>query len=276
MLIPITVANRGPENAEIPLLPTLWFRNTWAWGYLAQRPQMHAVNEGCIEINEPTYARRWLSIEGTPELLFTENDDNSVRLYGVEGTTPYVKDSINNYVVHGARDKVNPERKGTKAAAYHRMNVAAGRSISVRLRFSNEFVTDPFKEFQHIWEQRRAEADEFYAAVTPASLSGDARSVMRQAFAGLFWSKQFYHYVVREWLHGDPAYPPPPPERLYGRNHEWKHLYNADVISMPDKWEYPWYAAWDLAFHCFPIALVDSDYPKEQLILMLRRWYMHP
>jgi hypothetical protein len=277
LLIRVTVANRGPEEAEIHLLPTVWFRNTWAWGYLARRPEMYAAGPGVIELTEPTYGKRWLDIEQSPELLFTENDDNEVLLYNVQGTTPFVKDGINDYVVHGKRDAVNPERKGTKAAAHYRTKIAAGTSFSVRLRFSNQQQTDPFgEEFERIWQQRRAEADEFYGAVAPAMLSNDARNVMRQAFAGLFWSKQFYHYIVREWLAGDPAYPPPPAARLRGRNHDWKHLYNSDVISMPDKWEYPWYAAWDLAFHCFPIALVDSEYAKDQLVLMLREWYMHP
>jgi Glycosyl hydrolase family 63 C-terminal domain len=281
MLIRLTVANRGPEAAEIHLLPTLWFRNTWSWGYTVPKPELSA-NAGSdthcvIEAADPMYGFRWLSIDGNPELLFTENEINSARLCGATNGSPYVKDSIGDYVVHGRREAVNPERKGTKASAYFKLTIPAGESISVRLRFSDQRPADPFgPDFESTWEQRRAEADEFYSSVAPESLSEDARGVMRQAFAGLFWSKQFYHYIVRDWLSGDPAYPTPPPERLNGRNHEWRHLYNSDVLSMPDKWEYPWYAAWDLSFHCFPIALVDSTFAKEQLILLLREWYMHP
>ncbi len=212
-------------------------------------------------------------------MLFTENDTNNRRLYGAENRTPFVKDGINDYIVHGAREAVNPDRTGTKAAAHYPLTVGPGETVSVRLRLSD---TPPGKgnplnsTFDRSFATRQREADEFYATVTPEGLSEDARNVMRQSLAGMLWSKQFYCYDVSRWLKGDPAEPPPPPGRLQGRNHEWTHLYNADVISMPDKWEYPWYAAWDLAFHCIPLALVDSDFAKEQLVLMLREWYMHP
>ncbi len=195
-----------------------------------------------------------------------------------ENRTPYVKDGINDYIIHGTTEAVNPERSGTKAAAHYRLIVGAGETATVRLRLANSDFKgkDAFETFDKIFAQRLHEADEFYATVIPQDLSPDARNVMRQGFAGMMWSKQFYHYVIKDWLQGDPGNPPPPPERRNGRNHEWNHLYNADVISMPDKWEYPWYAAWDLAFHCIPLALVDSDFAKEQLTLMLREWYMHP
>ena len=190
----------------------------------------------------------------------------------------YVKDGINDYVVQGDAGAVNPARRGTKAAAHYRLKVGAGESVQLRLRLTDTMGSGDAlgAEFDHVFEERKLEADQFYDAVTPADLSADARNVMRQSFAGLLWSKQFYHYIVEDWLDGDPAGPPPPEQRKQGRNHEWTHLYNADVISMPDKWEYPWYAAWDLAFHCVPLALVDAEFAKEQLVLMLREWYMHP
>ncbi|MBZ5513580.1 MAG: glucosidase [Acidobacteriia bacterium] len=282
ILIRITVHNRGPEEAELHLLPTLWFRNTWSWDRDAKRPNLSAVTgptgAAVIEAKEEYYGRRWLICEGAPELLFTENETNLKRLYGVDNGSPYVKDGINDFVVHGETGAVNPERRGTKASAYYRLQIASGGSATVRLRFTDH---GPQPEslgpgFDKIFTDRIAEADEFYRRLAPPTLSGDARQVQRQAFAGILWSKQFYHYEVRRWLEGDPTYPPPPPERKRGRNHQWQHLYNSDVISMPDKWEYPWYAAWDLAFHCIPLAQVDPDFAKEQLILLLREWYMHP
>ena len=211
-------------------------------------------------------------------MLFTENETNARRLFGVENRTPYVKDGINDYIVHGSKDAVNPEHTGTKAAAHYQLTIGAGETAVVRLRLTNSDFKgkDAFAGFDKTFALRQHEADEFYSTVIPQDLSPDAQNVMRQGFAGMLWSKQFYHYVIKDWLKGDPGNPPPPPERRHGRNHEWTHLYNADVISMPDKWEYPWYAAWDLAFHCIPLALVDSDFAKEQLTLMLREWYMHP
>jgi hypothetical protein len=231
-----------------------------------------------IELNEPDYGKRYLVSEGAPELLFTENDTNSRRLYGASGGATYVKDSINDYVVAGALDAVNPAKTGTKAAAHYKMTVTPGHTEVVRLRLTDSSASAGIfdAEFDRIFADREREAGEYYATVIPQDLSPDAQNVMRQSFAGLLWSKQFYHYVIGDWLNGDPAFPPPPENRKYGRNHEWTHLYNADVISMPDKWEYPWYAAWDLAFHCVPLALVDSEFAKEQLALMVREWYMHP
>ena len=211
-------------------------------------------------------------------MLFTENDTNARHLYGTPDGPAHAKDAFNDYVVHDDRQAVNPASAGTKAAAYYRVTVGAGETTIVRLRLTdtNEHAGVFDAAFDRAFEHRRREADEYYNTVIPHDLSADAKNVMRQSFAGLLWSKQFYHYVVRDWLNGDPAYPPPPGERRGGRNHEWTHLYNADVISMPDKWEYPWYAAWDLAFHCVPLALVDSEFAKEQLALMVREWYMHP
>jgi len=285
ILIRLQVINRGPEAAQVNLLPTIWFRNTWSWGLDARRPRLRkgpAVREASVvELNHQYYGHRRLYCESLPELLFTENETNSRRLYGSENDSPYVKDGINEYIVHGAKHAVNPEQVGTKAAAHYPLTIGPGESVTVRLRFTDAELSPTGKgpfgaDFDQIISERQREASEFYATVIPGSLSPDARNVMRQSFAGLLWSKQFYHYDVARWLRGDPGGPEPPAERLRGRNHEWTHLYNADVISMPDKWEYPWYAAWDLAFHCIPLALVDSEFAKEQLLLMLREWYMHP
>jgi hypothetical protein len=281
ILIKITISNRGPELANLRLLPTVWFRNTWSWGYSNRRPELHEARSApnpVIELNHNRPGNRWLHCEGSPELLFTENDSNVQKVFGGDNQNPFVKDGINDYIVQGNRDAVNPAHTGTKAAAHYPLTVGAGESRVVRLRlcdsdFENESA---FADFDETVALRKHEADEFYATVIPHDLSEDAQNVMRQGFAGMMWSKQFYHYVVKEWLEGDPGSPPPPPERMKGRNHAWPHLYNSDVISMPDKWEYPWYAAWDLGFHCIPIALIDPDFAKEQLTLMLREWYMHP
>ena len=283
ILIKVTAYNRGPDSALLHLLPTIWFRNRWSWGDNNDpKPilrKIDASGAAAIELNHFRYGDRWLYFEGTPELLFTENETNHQRLFGATNASPYVKDSINDYVVHGAQDAVNPAETGTKASAKYSLALQPGETATVRLRFTNQKRKDSRvfgKAFESVFADRIREADEFYQTLIPSSLSQDARSVMRQALGGLLWSKQYYHYVVEKWLDGDPKTPPPPPERRHGRNSGWKHLYNADVISMPDKWEYPWYAAWDLAFHCIPLALVDSDFAKEQLVLLLREWYMHP
>ena len=279
ILIKITVANCGPQAAKLRLLPTIWFRNTWSWRDNVPRPSLRHVS-GTVELDHADYGKRWLYCEGAPQLLFTENETNLKRLYGVANRSGFVKDGINDYIVDKKKDAVAPEQIGTKAAAHYELTVPAGDTVTVRLRLSDiDFsgVTDAaFEGFDRIFEIRQKEADEFYATVIPQDLSPDAQNVMRQGFAGMLWSKQFYHYVVGQWLKGDPGNPPPPPQRNSGRNKEWPHLYNADVISMPDKWEYPWYAAWDLAFHCLPLALVDCDFAKEQLVLLTREWYMHP
>jgi hypothetical protein len=286
ILIKITVTNRGPEAANLRVLPTIWFRNTWSWGNDPPRPRLHEARPApnpVIELNpsETNQLRsdtRWVHCEGSPQLLFTENETNAQRLFGARNRSPFVKDGINDYVVEGAKQTVNPEHVGSKAAAHYKLSIGSGETEVIRMRLADSDFkeTNAFAAFDKTFSLRKDEADEFYATVIPQDLSADAQNVMRQGFAGMLWSKQFYHYVVKDWLQGDPGTPSPPQERQSGRNHQWTHVYNADVISMPDKWEYPWYAAWDLAFHCVPLALVDPDFAKEQLTLMLREWYMHP
>jgi hypothetical protein len=284
ILIKITAWNRGPEEAPLDLLATLWFRNLWSWGRKHGRPRLwHAKDlpgAAVIALEEEHYGARWLLAEGEPELLFTENETNVQRLYGLSNATPYVKDSFHDYVVHGARDVVNAAQSGTKCAAHYRERMAPGASVTWRLRLTD---ADPGREkdspfgtdFETIVARRHGEADQFYAHRFPQAISPDAHNVMRQACGGLLWSKQFYHYDVRTWLEGDPIYPAPE-ERKNGRNHDWTHLFNADVLSMPDKWEYPWFAAWDLAFHTIALSLLDPDFAKQQLVLLLREWYMQP
>jgi len=282
ILVRITATNRGPDRAPLHLLPTLWFRNTWSWEPGAPRPRLReSISRPgwrSVEAEHVTLGRRWLSVEGAADLLFTENDTNKQRLWGVRNGSAYVKDGFNDYVVHGRQDAINPARVGTKTAAHYRLMLAPGESATLHLRLSDVAPTrDPFgKSFDATFAERLAEADEFYERFGQHGASDDARRVLRQAFAGLLWSKQFYHLDVKRWLTGDPPEPPPPPSRLKGRNREWLHLYNEDVISMPDKWEYPWYAAWDLAFHMIPLAMIDPEFAKAQLILFLREWYMHP
>ena len=283
VLVRIEVANRGPAAAALDLLPTFWFRNTWSWNDETPRPSLRAApgprGARTVCARHATAGEWTLHAEGTPELLFTENDTNAERLWGVPNASPYVKDAFHDYVVRGREDAVNPALVGTKCAARYRLEVPAGGTAEVRLRLRRAPVADGTPlgaDFDQVIAARRHEADEFYDAVIPCSLSDDARGVMRQAFAGMLWSKQFYHYVVRDWLEGDPKQPAPPAARKRGRNVDWPHLFNADILSMPDKWEYPWYASWDLAFHCLPLALVDPEFAKDQLILLLREWYMHP
>jgi hypothetical protein len=285
ILIRIRAVNRGPEPAPLHLLPTLWFRNTWVWGYDEPRPTLSWATSqealAVIQVDEPYYGRRWLAAGGEPELLFTDNETNTQRLYGQDNRTPYVKDGINDTVVHGAQDAVNPAQVGTKVAAHYSLTVGPGETATVRLRLTDTEIAagggDPFGDgFERTFADRKREADEFYAAVIPERVSPDAASVMRQALAGMLWSKQYFHYDVERWLQGDPAFPPPPTERRRGRNRDWSHLNNNEVLSMPDKWEYPWYAAWDLAFHCIPLALVDAEFAKQQLVSLVREWYLHP
>ena len=282
ILIRISAHNRGPETATLQLLPTLWFRNTWAWGNDDRRPTLARSGdlEGAAVIRAEShyYGSHWLICQGHPELLFTENETNSLRLFGAPNRTAYVKDGINDYIVRGICNAVNPSQEGTKVAASNSLSIPPGQSAVLRLRLTNDQPSQDVLSdgFDTVFEERLAEANEFYSKIIPPALSRDAQDVFRQAMGGLLWSKQFYYYDVRAWLEGDPAGPPPPPDRKMERNHRWAHLYNADVISMPDKWEYPWYASWDLAFHCVAKALVDPDYAKEQLILLLREWYQHP
>ncbi len=289
--IRLTVHNRGPEDADLHLLPTLWFRNTWSWGRTGEKfpspPSIRARDPRSVVAEHETLGNFVFECDSAssgeePTWLFTGNDTNAARLYGSTNVTPFVKDAFHDYVVRNDRFAVNPAAHGTKVAALFKLNVPAGGRTVVRLRLRPDVVrTDKTERaftvaFDETFERRIEEADAFYASRIPSTLTADETSVARQAYAGLLWSKQFYHYAVNEWLEGDPAQPAPPAERKRGRNADWLHLYNADVISMPDAWEYPWYAAWDLAFHALPLARVDSHFAKEQLLLLLREWYMHP
>jgi hypothetical protein len=288
VLIRITVSNRGPEAARLHVLPTLWFRNTWDWGRTGEgywpKPRLALEGKDTIVAEHTSLGRFRLHAappEGgvPPVALFTENETNRERLFRVPNPTPYVKDAFHDYVIEGRADAVNPERVGTKAAFHSVLEVPAGGSVILPLRLVSEAAPPRHvfgAEFHRTFEQRITEADEFYATRLPHTLPEEERRVARQAYAGLMWTKQFYHYAVQPWLEGDPAQPAPPPSRRKGRNRDWGHLYNRDIISVPDKWEYPWYAAWDLAFHMIPFARVDPLFAKEQLILFLREWYMHP
>ena len=279
LLMRVSATNRGPQAAPLHVLPTLWFRNTWAWGYDDRRPVLRAVGpaagpgERLVQVQHPEVGNYWLACQGTPELLFTENESNTQRLWGVANRAPFVKDGIHETVVKGARDTVNPQGIGTKVAAHYRVIIEPGASETFLLRLSPGQQSDPFAGAAELFATRIAEANEFYREISTAQTE-DERAVQRQALAGLLWSKQFYYYDIDQWLHGDPAGPTPPPQR--SRNKGWKHLSNNDIILMPDTWEYPWYAAWDLAFHCIAMALIDPAFAKRQLLLMLHERYMHP
>ncbi|HEX6813589.1 MAG TPA: glucosidase [Planctomycetota bacterium] len=287
VLVRITVHNRGAEDAPLHVLPQLWFRNTWSWGRSGEgywgRPGIRRDGADRLLAEHETLGRFLLCAsphEGVaPEFLFTENETDVARLFGGSNPQPYVKDAFHRRVVGGDASAVRPDGTGTKAAAWYRLTVPAGGSRTIELRLVQDAPRSgaPFGPgFDAVFAARRAEADAFYRAVMPPGLSRDEQLVYRQASAGLLWSKQFYHLDVRAWLEGDPAQPAPPPARWHGRNNEWLHLYNRDVVSMPDKWEYPWYAAWDLAFHMIPFARLDPQFAKEQLVLLLREWYMLP
>jgi len=276
ILIEITVCNRGPAPASLHVLPTLWFRNVWSWGDNAARPLLREASGGLVAVSHADLGERFLCCEGAATLLFTENETNNERLFHAPNRTPYVKDAIDDYIVHGRQEAVNPKKKGTKVSAHYTITVGAGASQTLRLRLSAAAPAAPFGSgFDSVMTARRKEADEFYAAVIPSSLTEDQATVMRQALAGMLWSKQFYYYDVERWL-SERGADPLNPKRHAPRNDHWHHLYNADIISMPDKWEYPWYAAWDLAFHVLALTLVDEDFGKQQLDLMLRETYLHP
>ncbi len=281
VLVRITAHNRGSEDATLHLLPTLWFRNTWAWDNGTSRPSMRQIDGGSIAAVHPDLGERFLHAEAAPEWLFTENETNFERFQVGANRTPYVKDGINNRVVHGDGRAVNPEKTGTKAAAYYRLNIPARGSQVVRLRLSDVGSTSDTEasiraaDFDKVVSDRLREADEFYDAVIPSSLDSDHKNVMRQALAGMLWSKQFYNYDVDRWL-SERGSDPFKPTRRAPRNDRWHHMENSDIISMPDKWEYPWYAAWDLAFHVLALTMVDPDFGKQQLDLMLRQRYLHP
>ena len=284
ILIRVSAKNCGPESAPLHLLPTIWFRNTWSWDRAQPKPTLHKTAKGhaaVITASHTVLGNYDLFCDSPDDLFFTENESNSERLWGIPNSTPFVKDSINDRIVSGKIDHVNSAGFGTKAAAYYKFNIPAKETTSIQLRLTRASANkktnnEPFADFEEIFTKRRAEADEFYGEIAPSSLTEEQRAVQRQAFAGLLWSKQFYHYIVDQWLDGDPDQPPPPDERKHGRNSGWRHLYNERVMSMPDKWEFPWYASWDLAFHCIPLALVDVQFAKAQLDLIVREWYQHP
>jgi len=286
ILIQLTLVNRGPEPAACHLLPTLWFRNTWAWGYEAG--PMNDVtgipilqqfdgpkNTVAVQAEHPVLGDYMLYAEGDPALLFTENETNQTRLFGSQNSTPYVKDAFHRYLINGHHEAINPDQSGTKTAVHYQNEIPAGESVTYRLRLTNSRKASPFGVgYTKVFDRRVREADDFYAAIQGKTLSDDERNVQRQALAGMLWSKQLYYYDVEQWLWGDPAMPAPATQRQSGRNNDWRHLTNFDIISMPDKWEYPWYATWDSAFHCLPLALVDADFAKRQLELITREWYM--
>jgi len=288
ILIHLTITNRGIASAPLHLLPTLWFRNTWSWGRNGEgywpKPRLSQLDNTVMLAEHTSLGRFRFAVDPLPDgtvppCLFTENETHAERMFGCASATPYVKDAWHAYVLHGQHHAVNPAAQGTKAAWYYRVEVPAGSECRLRLRLYAEAEAPPVvfgTAFDDVLAARRQEADQFYANRIPATLSRHEQQVARQAYAGLLWSKQFFHYVVKDWLEGDPQHPTPPASRLRGRNHDWQHLYNREVISMPDKWEYPWYAAWDLAFHMLPFARIDIEFAKEQLVLLLREWYMHP
>ena len=285
----VTVHNRGPDRATVHVLPTLWFRNSWSWGETVAKPSLHAVEAGngiaAAQATHPDLGEWLLRADGSATLLFCENETNNQRLFGTPNASPYVKDAVDEYIVGGRSDAVNPARSGTKVAAHHRLEVAPGGSASVRVRLTALPVADVRAssaealgaDFDHVLSTRRDEADQFYTSVIPANAQRDEAMVMRQALAGMLWSKQYYEYHVRVWLreHGIDSWNPNAPATSV-RNGQWSHMVASDVISMPDKWEYPWFAAWDLAFHCVPLALVDIDFAKEQVELLLKTRYLHP
>ncbi len=275
VLMRVTAHNRGPDAAPLHLLLQLWFRNTWTWTADAPRPTITVLADNVLGARHARLGLWYAHCDAPQRLLFCENDTNP-RLWGRNGVLGYFKDGFHACVVHGDATAVNPANTGTKAAAWHVLQIPAGSSASCRLRLGKLPLDRPFADFDATVELRRKEADQFYEVLQADLPDEDARNVQRQALAGMLWSKQFYHFDIPVWLKGDPAQPPPPVGRLHGRNTTWRHLNNAEVLSMPDKWEYPWFAAWDLAFHCIPLALVDPEFAKQQLLLLTREWYMHP
>ena len=277
ILIKITVSNRGPETKTLHLLPTLWFRNIWSWERNSQKPTLKKINSNLVEAEHHFLGKMWLYCEEANALLFTENETNKEYLFGEENDSPYAKNGINDYIVNGTKSAVNPEMVGTKFSPHYQIELGAGETKTIKLRLSNSpEKSQPLNsEFEDIFQTRIREADEFYQRISPCKMSDEWQNIQRQAFAGLLWTKQYYYYVVEEWLKGDPTQPPVPENRKHIRNSEWIHLFNDDVISMPDKWEYPWYAVWDLAFHAIPLAIIDPYFAKHQLDLITREWYMH-
>ena len=287
ILVEVAVTNCGPARATLHVLPTLWYRNTWSWGCKHEgcelKPRMQQVGLGQVQTHHPSLGRFFWEVESLAgqhaPLLFTENETNAEELFNSTNASPYVKDAFHEYVVRGQVAAINAKRTGTKVASHRVLNLAPGETVKLRARLYAEAET-PGKafgaEFAQVMAARREEAEAFYAVVLPAGVTAEERNVARQAFAGLLWSKQFYHFIVEDWLAGDAEQPPPPAARRKSRNSDWPHLFTRDIISMPDKWEYPWFAAWDVAFHMIPFARIDPHFAKEQLNLFLREWYMHP
>ncbi|MEP6726858.1 MAG: glucosidase [Bacteroidota bacterium] len=276
ILIKITVHNRGAADAALHVLPTVWFRNTWSWGYDDYKPQMSSSNNGDIIINHKNIGTFTLHLEEKTSLFFCDNETNINKLYGAQNEGSFCKDGINDMLVHGNTKAVNIYQHGTKAAANYDINVKAGQSITICMRLENGNIMHPFSDFAAIFNDRVKEANEFYGSLQKNISGEDEKLVQRQAFAGMLWSKQFFYYDIEQWLKGDPGQPSPPAQRKTGRNHEWTHLNNGDIMSMPDKWEYPWFAAWDLAFHCIPFSMIDAGFAKGQLQLLTKEWFMHP
>lgn len=273
--IRIHVTNRGSATAEIDVLPTLWFRNTWTWTGSQPRSQLKLIS-GAIQANTEKSGTFWVFCDTNPQVLFTNNETNFQRLYNNTNASPYLKDAFHEYIIHNKKNAVNLDQTGTKAAAWYHLGIASGQTSIIQLRFTNQHTDIPFNQiFANTFIERQQEADEFYKNLSPG-LDEDRRNVQRQAFAGLLWNKQFYYYDVHDWLAGDPAEPAPPSQRTTGRNAEWWSLYAQEIISMPDAWEYPWFAAWDLSFHCVALAVIDATFAKQQLLLLTRDRYMHP
>ncbi len=276
ILIQISAHNRGPARSVQHLLPQIFFRNTWSWTGHANRPRVEMDELGMLRLRHPTAGEYRCYCDRGAKILFTENETNGPRLYGAPPNGGHFKDAFHECIVNGRQEAVSLTPSGTKAGMHYRFDVPAGGSARVRMRLSKTPLARPFDQFDSTLQQRRDEADEFYKSIQGPNMTDDARLVQRQAFAGMIWSKQYFYFDIPQWLNGDPAQPPPPAQRKSGRNREWTHLNNADIISMPDKWEYPWYAAWDLAFHCIPFAMIDPEFAKQQLVLLTREWYMHP
>jgi Glycosyl hydrolase family 63 C-terminal domain len=275
-LMRVTIRNCAEEPAILHVLPQLWARNIWSWKAQSMRPRLVARGDHSISIDHPLLPPLRLACDGHPDFLFCDNETNVRRLDSAVVPGLYFKDGINDYIVHGDHAAVNPARLGTKAAAHYLLSLPGGGERQLRLRLTPEDRAIAFDEFDDTVDRRRAEADEFYAALQRGIADADARLVQRQAFAGMLWTKQFYYFDIPEWLAGDPLLPPPPESRRHGRDADWRHLNNCDIVSVPDKWEYPWYAAWDLAFHSVIMAQIDPAYAKSQLLLLTRDWYMHP
>ncbi|MEP4534912.1 MAG: glucosidase [Cyclobacteriaceae bacterium] len=271
------IQNRGDKDAELTALPTFWFRNTWSSGRDKVKPNIYQVSDRHMKIDHHLLGSFNIYFdEQLTETAFCNNETNRKRLYGTKNSSKYTKDGINDYVINKKKEAINPKQTGTKASGIYKVMVKAKGSVTVKVRFSKDELSDPFGDYSHIVDERIAEADDFFNAKHDKVDDLELRSIQRQAWAGMMWSKQFYYYNIRNWIHGDPGRMKPSQNRKFGRNSDWQHLYNYDILSMPDKWEYPWYAAWDLAFHTIPIARIDPDFAKDQLLLLLKDRYLHP